>query len=63
MNAIIKWIVLLIFDHYHAEIDKILKAERRTHFHFNPPKKAAVGMVGKSHVEMLAGNQEGKENG
>ena len=51
---IIKWIVLFLFDRYHAEIDKILKAERRTHLHFNPPKKP---------VNMTAGKMAGGENG
>jgi hypothetical protein len=60
---IIKWIVLFLFDRYHAEIDKILKAERRTHFHFKPPKKPVNMIVGKSHVEKMVGSQEGKESG
>ncbi len=51
---IIKWIVLFLFDHYSTEIDKVLKAERRTHLHFNPAKKP-VNM----NVEKMAGGENG----
>jgi hypothetical protein len=57
MKSIVKWIVLWLFDHYSAEIDKILKAERSAHLHKNPSKKP-VNM----NTEKMAGSQEGATN-
>lgn len=52
MNAIIKAIVLWtvrrltlwLYDKHGPEIDKILKAERRAHLHFNPKAKEPVNV-------------------
>jgi hypothetical protein len=43
IKAIVLWtvrrLILWLYDKHVAEIDKILKAERGTHLHFNPKAK------------------------
>jgi hypothetical protein len=58
IKAIVLWtvrrLILWLYDKHGPEIDKILKAERGTHLHFNPVKKPVNMIVGKSHTEKMA---------